>query len=81
MIVMQVVRLFSHVGVELNESLAPCRTPLPQRAKSGERSASRARSARKRDCNPAVQRPHMPCPERYVAAIIFSKAASLSSSL
>jgi hypothetical protein len=29
MIVMQVVRLFSDVGVELNESLAPCRIPLP----------------------------------------------------
>jgi hypothetical protein len=31
MIVMQVVRLLSHVGIELNESLAPCRSPLPQR--------------------------------------------------
>ena len=29
---MQVVRLFSHVGVDLNESLAPCRIPLSQRA-------------------------------------------------
>ncbi len=35
MIVMQVVRLFSHVGVELDESLVPCRTPLSQRATRG----------------------------------------------
>jgi hypothetical protein len=31
---MQVVRLFGQIGVELNESLAPCRIALSQRASS-----------------------------------------------